>query len=139
MGRLLWALGLQRVNKSKILVASFVLFMFLVGCATNSNKTIIRDYVAGGEYEIVKVDGNPAERKKHSAYVTHVPFVLVTEGTHNLTVRYRKPINFSDKMGEPEEITVDIKKGKNMFLFVKMVFRTSLRVKSIKPKRYAPS
>lgn len=73
--------------KHIILIIFSVLFLF--GCSKSSeNRSIqIEDYVLGSPYEIVLVDGSPPYRAESRFFVPIVPTVLVSEGTHILTVR----------------------------------------------------
>jgi hypothetical protein len=100
------------MNNLHIIISVSVLVSFLVGCGANKKLITIDDYIVGAEYEIVEVDGLPAERAKHGSFVTVVPLVQVGEGLHRLTVRYAKPVEFTHEYGAPEKIIVNVKEGK---------------------------
>ncbi|MGA1871744.1 MAG: hypothetical protein ACMUJM_24725 [bacterium] len=90
----------KKRNKFKqILIASvFVIAVILVApYSLLSNKAFISDYIVGCPYEVVSVDGKPAERAKHGVIITVVPLVKVSAGRHTLTLQekdmYSKNIN----------------------------------------------
>ncbi|MDH5767205.1 MAG: hypothetical protein OEZ38_14415 [Gammaproteobacteria bacterium] len=83
----------------------------LLACQANKNEIIIEDFVLGADYEVIKVDGNPVKRAKHGSIATVVPVVLVSEGIHNLTVKYNK-ISLNNKEYDPVDIQVEIKQDK---------------------------
>lgn len=56
---------------------------------------VIEDYVVGSTYEIISVNGELPNRRKHGIFVTIVPLVLVSKGRHEVLVRER-----NDRFGE---------------------------------------
>ena len=71
---------------------------------------IIEDYVVGGDYEVIKVDGHPPERAKHGLFVTVVPLVLVAPGTHTLTLKTNKADLLPDN-GKNELLSITVVNG----------------------------
>ena len=92
---------------------TFVLLICSVSSlwAENDKSIIIEDYIVGAVYEVIEVDGAPPERAKHGMFVTVVPFVLVNEGSHRLTVIYNN-IKTGQKDEKPVGLTIDVHKGK---------------------------
>jgi len=97
------------MNNLRIIISVSVLVAFIVGCGANKKVITIDDYIVGADYEIVEVDGQPAERAKHGTFVTVVPLVQVSEGSHRLTVRYVKTVEFAHEFGAPEKLIVNVK------------------------------
>lgn len=108
----------RNMNYHKIILGIFF-FITLSSCSHGADGSIIiRDYIVGLPYEIIAVDGNPPKRQEHGLIVTYVPFVLVAEGDHVLTV---KPIsehkmNKYDKRDEIIKISITVKNNEEYSL-----------------------
>jgi len=96
-------------NIRSLILAIFVLVTF-PSWGGNEANIAIEDYIAGSVYEIIQVDGRAPERAKHGMFVTVVPIVLVSEGTHRLTVKYNN-IKLDQKAEKTDDIVVEVKKG----------------------------
>lgn len=98
-------------NQVKIFL-SFLFVCALTVCSNAAEESIVvKDYIVGSPYEIVSVDGKAPKRQEHGMFVTYVPFVLVSEGEHLITVKLNDLVN-DLKSEKIIELTVNAKKGK---------------------------
>jgi hypothetical protein len=100
------------MSNLRTIIITLTFTTFLAGCGGSEKSIAIEDYIVGADYEIVKVDDQPAERAKSWLLVTVIPLALVSEGTHHLTVRHTRLIDFTRKKDTPEDFTISVKKGK---------------------------
>ena len=100
-----------RMNRSFKLAVLLLLTCFGSAVVAKDDLVVIEDYVVGGDYEIIEVDGHPPERAKHGLFVTVVPLVLVAPGPHALTLKGNKAGLVPDN-GENEQLFITVVNGK---------------------------
>lgn len=71
-------------------------------------RSIVYDGIAGGDYYVIGVDGQPVERVEHGLVFTKVPMVLIEPGVRRLRLSYSL---LSKDPSEFIEIDVSIREG----------------------------
>ena len=98
------------MKKISLILLSLILILSLTNCDKYQSKVIVADYVTGSKYEIIEVDGGAVERIQHGLVVTRVPFVILEQGEHSLTLREWHG-NVESNQSQTTNIFVNVKKG----------------------------
>jgi hypothetical protein len=98
---------------NRIFKAASALLLSVLFSVAKAETTLvpIEDEIVGAPYEVVEVDGKPPQRAQHGLFVTVVPLVLVSSGSHVLTITSKEEQTTKPKIGK-ESLLVTVQAGK---------------------------